>query len=85
MDACNKIKVLKTETVVMNLRIPISHKNINFWLESSKLSCHGIRLELDINGANFSKSEADTKHSSKHQIYNDIYLEVCTTSCMKLC
>lgn len=85
MDACNKIKVLKAETVVMNLRIMISHKNINFWLESSKLSCHGIRLELDIDGATFSKSKAHTKHSSKHQIYNGIYLEVCTTSCMKLC
>lgn len=60
MDACNKIKVLKTETVVMNLRILISHKNINFWLESSKLSCHGIRLELDTDGANFSKSEGHT-------------------------
>lgn len=43
MDACNKIKVLKTETVVMNLRILINHKNINFWLKSSTLSC----LELD--------------------------------------
>lgn len=60
LDACNKIKVLLTETVVMNIRILISHKNINFCLESSKLSCHGIRLELDIDGANFSKSEAHT-------------------------
>lgn len=44
----------------MNIRILISHKNINFCLESSKLSCHGIRLELDIGGANFSKNEAHT-------------------------
>lgn len=41
-------KISQTESVVGNIRTLIYKKCVNFWLEISKLSCHGSLFELDM-------------------------------------